>query len=296
MAKPERPPRQHREADNGEAPDTPVRLQKLLARAGLGSRRAIEQWIAEGRIFVNGHPAKPGEHCTIHDRVLVNGHLINLIKRSSVPTRVLLYHKPVGEVVSRRDPEGRPVIFTQLPKLETGRWVAIGRLDIATAGLLLVTTNGELANRLMHPKREIEREYAVRVFGQVSDAVLKRLCDGVQLEDGPAHFDALEPAGGEGANQWFHVVVKEGRNRLVRRLWESQGVTVSRLIRLRFGKLVLPPRLKARTFTELLPGELKSLLMSVDLGEAKARAPTTNPPEHDSDRARRPHKPRPRGR
>jgi 23S rRNA pseudouridine2605 synthase len=248
-----------------------ARIQKVLARAGLGSRRQIEQWISEGKIFVNGHPAKLGERCSVDDRVVVNGHLINLRKRTLVPTRVLLYHKPVGEVVSRRDPEGRPVVFTQLPKLETGRWITVGRLDIATAGLLLVTTNGELANRLMHPRTAFEREYAVRIFGAVGDTLINRLLHGVQLEDGPAHFDKVEPAGGDSANQWFHVVVKEGRNRLVRRLWESQGATVSRLIRLRFGDIRLPPRLKARTFMELDPEQLADLMNAVGLEEPDAR-------------------------
>ncbi len=252
-----------------DSDETSGRVQKMLARAGLGSRRQIEQWITDGKVFINGRMAKLGDRCGLTDRVILNGHQINLIKRGSVPTRVLLYHKPAGEAVTRRDPEGRPVIFTQLPKLETGRWVAVGRLDIATQGLLLVTTNGELANRLMHPGRQIEREYAVRIFGHVSDALLNRLIDGVPLEDGPAHFEKVEPAGGDGANQWFHVVVTEGRNRLVRRLWESQSVTVSRLIRLRFGEIRLPARLKARTFRELQPEELARLMRSVGLTEAK---------------------------
>lgn len=252
------------------AGETSARVQKMLARAGVGSRRQIEQWIIDGKVFINGRLAKLGDRCDLHDRVMVNGHQINLVKRSSVPTRVLLYHKPVGEVVSRRDTEGRPVIFTQLPKLEIGRWVAVGRLDIATQGLLLVTTNGELANRLMHPGRQVEREYAVRIFGHVDAALLDRLIDGVHLDDGPAHFDKVAAAGGEGANQWFHVVVKEGRNRLVRRLWESQGVRVSRLIRVRFGEIGLPARLKARTFLELQPEELARLMRSVGLTEPRA--------------------------
>lgn len=260
--------------------ETSARIQKMLARAGLGSRRQIEQWITEGKVFINGRMAKLGDRCTLRDRVIVNGHQINLVKRSAVPTRVLLYHKPAGEVVSRRDPEGRPVIFTQLPKLEAGRWVAVGRLDIATQGLLLVTTNGELANRLMHPGRQIEREYAVRVFGHIGEALPPRLIEGVQLEDGPARFESVEPAGGEGSNQWFHVVVKEGRNRLVRRLWESQGVTVSRLIRVRFGNLTLPPRLKARTFLELQPDEVARLMRSVGLTE-----PRSDRPERRQERA-----------
>jgi 23S rRNA pseudouridine2605 synthase len=241
------------------------RLQKVLARLGLGSRRQIEEWIQEGRVTLNGKPAQLGERCGPGDRVTVNGRPIDLAGRAEEPTRVLLYHKPIGEVVTRRDPEGRPVIFTQLPRPTRGRWIAIGRLDINTQGLLLVTTNGELANRLMHPSREIEREYAVRVLGPISDAVLDRLTQGVTLDDGPARFETLRAAGGEGANRWFHVTLREGRNRIVRRLWESQGVTVSRLIRVRFGGLELPPRLKARTFVELPPEQVAALMESVEL-------------------------------
>lgn len=268
--------RQRFEAEPEVAQDDTSRVQKLLARAGLGSRRQIEQWIAEGKVFINGHIAKPGDRCGVRDRVMVNGHQINLMKRCAGPTRVLMYHKPMGELVSRRDPQGRPVIFTQLPKLEAGRWIAVGRLDINTQGLLLVTTNGELANRLMHPGRAFEREYAVRIFGQVTPSALERMQTGVELEDGAARFLSIAAAGGEGANQWYHVVVNEGRNRLVRRLWESQGVTVSRLIRIRFGDLMLPPRLKARTFQELPPDDLARLMIAAELSEP---IPTASPRE-----------------
>jgi 23S rRNA pseudouridine2605 synthase len=237
----------------------------VLARAGLGSRREIEEWIKEGRVTLNGATAKLGDRHKAGQRVTVNGRPIDLAARDDEPTRVLLYHKPTGEVVTRRDPEGRPVIFTQLPRPNRGRWIAIGRLDINTQGLLLVTTNGELANRLMHPSREIEREYAVRVLGPVDEAVLDRLRKGVDLEDGPARFETLVEAGGEGANRWFHVTLREGRNRIVRRLWESQGITVSRLMRVRFGPLELPPRLKARTFMELPPEQVAMLMASVGL-------------------------------
>jgi 23S rRNA pseudouridine2605 synthase len=230
----------------------------------------------------------------LHDRVIVNGHQINLVKRCAGPTRVLLYHKPMGELVSRRDPEGRPVVFTQLPKLENGRWIAIGRLDINTQGLLLATNNGELANRLMHPGREVEREYAVRVFGHVGDAMLQRLLDGIALEDGPAHFETIRPAGGEAANQWFHVVVREGRNRLVRRLWESQGVTVSRLIRVRFGEVVLPPRLRTGSSVELEPEALERLMASVGLSEARPKTVKPGrPPRRDPEAAPPSRRPRP---
>lgn len=241
------------------------RLQKILARAGLASRREIEEWIKDGRITLNGKPAQLGDRYKPGQRVTVNGRPFDLSARENEPTRVLLYHKPTGEVVTRRDPEGRPVIFTQLPRPTRGRWIAIGRLDINTQGLLLVTTNGELANRLMHPSREVDREYAVRVLGPVDDAVLNRLHEGVTLEDGPARFESLREAGGEGANRWFHVTLKEGRNRIVRRLWESQGITVSRLIRVRFGQLELPPRLKALTFMELPPEQVAILMEAVGL-------------------------------
>lgn len=195
----------------------------------------------------------------------LNGHLINLEKRLQAVTRVLLYHKPIGELVSRRDPEGRPVIFSQLPRLELGRWVAVGRLDVNTQGLILATNNGELAHRLMHPSREVEREYAVRILGTVHASVIERLIGGVQLEDGLARFESVTESGGEGANRWYHVVVREGRNRLVRRLWESQNLVVSRLIRVRYGDIILPPRLRAGASVELQGEDLDGLLRSVGL-------------------------------
>lgn len=271
------------------------RLQKVLARLGLASRREIEGWIRDGRITLNGQYAKLGDRVTRGDRITVNGRPIDLSARQEEPTRVLIYHKPIGEVVTRRDPEGRPVIFTQLPRLQRGRWIAIGRLDINTQGLLLVTTNGELANRLMHPSREIEREYAVRVLGNIPEAILERLSRGVELEDGPARFDSLRAAGGEGANHWFHVTLREGRNRIVRRLWESQGVTVSRLIRVRFAHLELPPRLRARTFMELSPDQVAALMASVQLqpdvqpqAETRKPGPARTSQSHSSRKVQRP--------
>lgn len=255
------------------------RLQKILARAGLGSRREIEQSIREGRIQLNGQTAELGARFRPGDRLYYNGRPVDLLDRMDLPTRVLLYHKPVGEVVSRRDPEGRPVIFTQLPRPTRGRWVAVGRLDLNTQGLLLVTTNGELANRLMHPSREIEREYAVRVLGEIGEHILRKLTDGVALDDGPARFETIKPAGGDGANRWYKVTLREGRNRIVRRLWESQGITVSRLIRIRFGDLDLPPRLKARTFTELTPEQVDRLLVQSGLPpEQPALPPSSGTP------------------
>jgi len=239
--------------------DIGERIQKVLARGGIGSRREIEHWINEGRLKINGNLVKLGDRLNPGDHLLLNDRIVNWEKFTIQPTRVLLYHKPTGEVVTRRDPEGRPVIFTQLPKLSTARWIAVGRLDINTSGLLLVTNNGELANRLMHPSTQVPREYAVRILGDVSDGTLERLKQGVELEDGKAKFDEIHFFGGEGANKWYNVIVSEGRNRLVRRLWESQNVVVSRLMRVRYGPVVLPERLKARTFYELTEKELDLL-------------------------------------
>jgi 23S rRNA pseudouridine2605 synthase len=237
----------------------------VLAHAGLASRREIETWIENGEVLLNGNPAKLGDRWKEGDRLTVRGRPFNVEKRHSQETRVLAYHKPTGEVVTRRDPEGRPTIFTQLPRLEIGRWINVGRLDINTQGLLLVTNNGDLAHKLMHPSQEIEREYAVRVLGNIGDDMLERLKQGVELDDGPAHFNSIADAGGEGANHWYHVTLSEGRNRIVRRLWESQNVAVSRLIRIRFGNIILPPHIKARTYTELTPEERDKLLVMVGL-------------------------------
>lgn len=237
----------------------------MLARAGLGSRREIERWIEEGKLTVNGNRIQLGYHLKPHDHLQINGRVVKWEKYAEQPTRVLVYHKPVGELVTRRDPEGRPVIFTQLPRLAVGRWIAVGRLDINTSGLILVTNNGELANRLMHPSRQVEREYAVRILGEVDETMMERLRQGVELEDGPAHFEDVRFYAGEGANKWFYVTVKQGRNRLVRRLWESQGVKVSRLIRVRYGDVTLPERVRAHSFYELEAKELETLMASVDL-------------------------------
>jgi 23S rRNA pseudouridine2605 synthase len=241
------------------------RIQKVLARAGLASRREIEEWIKNGEILLNSNPAKLGDRWKEGDRLTVRGRIVDVGKRFNQATRVLVYHKPTGEVVTRRDPEGRPTIFTQLPRLEIGRWINVGRLDINTQGLLLVTNNGELANKLMHPAQQIEREYAARVMGNIGEDMLVRLKQGVQLDDGSAHFNDIVDAGGDGANRWFHVTLSEGRNRIVRRLWESQGIVVSRLIRIRFGDIVLPPHNHARSILELSPEERDKLLVSVGL-------------------------------
>jgi 23S rRNA pseudouridine2605 synthase len=235
------------------------RIQKVLSRGGLGSRREIERWIGEDRLKLNGETVTLGTRIKAGDYLQINDRVVHWEKFSVQPTRVLLYHKPTGEVVTRRDPEGRPVVFTQLPSLVASRWIAVGRLDINTSGLLLVTNNGELANRLMHPSTQVEREYAVRILGDIPDTVIERLKQGVELEDGIAKFDEIKFYAGEGANKWYYVTVTEGRNRLVRRLWESQNVVVSRLIRVRYGPVVLPERLKTHSFYELDPKELDLL-------------------------------------
>ncbi len=243
------------------------RLQKVLAHAGLGSRRQIEQWIRDGKVQLNKRPARLGDRWHKGDLVQLGRKVIQLERRLEAPLRVLAYHKPVGEIVTRRDPQGRPTVFRRLPRLPKGRWIAIGRLDINTEGLLLFTNQGELANKMMHPSRELEREYAVRIYGRVTDEMLERLREGVELEDGPARFDAIEAAGGEGANTWFKVILKEGRNRIVRRLWESQGVTVSRLIRVRYGPLMLPAGLKSGHVQALSPEEIEKLEIELKLAE-----------------------------
>ena len=218
----------------------------MLARAGLASRRTIEQWIGEGRITVDGQPATLGQRVETASRIALDGRVVRFAD-SAPRARVLVYHKPAGEVCTRTDPQGRPTVFDKLPVLRGSRWITIGRLDFNTSGLLLFTTDGELANRLMHPSSQIEREYAVRILGKVDEAMLARLKQGVMLEDGPAHFDAIIDAGGEGANRWYHVILKEGRNREVRRMWEAVGAKVSRLIRVRYGNVTLARHLRPRT-------------------------------------------------
>lgn len=235
------------------------KIQKVLANAGVGSRRQIEAWIQEGRITVNGRKATIGDRMTYHDKVCVDDREVKLVKSKNQKTRVLIYHKPEGEMCTRSDPEGRPTIFDSLPLIRNSRWICVGRLDFNTSGLLLITNDGELANNLMHPSSQIEREYAVRVRGDVDANVLKKLEKGVQLEDGLARFAKITDAGGSGANQWFHVVVKEGRNRLVRRLWEALDFSVSRLIRIRFGNVYLPAGLKRGKHVELTDDELEIL-------------------------------------
>lgn len=241
------------------APAGPERLQKVLATAGVGSRRQVEDWIREGRVIVNGTPAELGMKVTADDRVEVDGRRIHLEKRLDQSPRVMAYHKPIGLVTTRRDPEGRPTVFDELPALSRGRWIAVGRLDINTSGLLLFTNDGTLADRLMHPSSEISREYACRILGEVTPEIAARLKQGVNLEDGPAKFDSIDVSGGEGANQWFHVTLKEGRNREVRRLWESQGLQVSRLMRVRYGPIRMDRWLMRGKSRNLKPGEMRAL-------------------------------------
>ncbi|WP_018862747.1 23S rRNA pseudouridine(2605) synthase RluB [Thioalkalivibrio sp. ALJ3] len=238
------------------------RVQKVLAARGLGSRREIEGWIERGEVKVNQRTAKLGDQVGPNDVIRVRGRVIHMAEHAH---RWLVYHKPVGEICSRSDPEGRKPVFASLPRLKGQRWVAVGRLDLNTSGLLLFTTDGELANRLMHPSHSLEREYAVRVLGEVPDDTRRMLLEGVELEDGPARFDVLEERGGDGANHWFHVVVSEGRNRLVRRLWDAVGVTVSRLIRVRYGPVVLGRGLKTGASRDLEVSEVEALYEAVEL-------------------------------
>ncbi|NIR27794.1 MAG: pseudouridine synthase [Gammaproteobacteria bacterium] len=244
------------------------KLQKVLARAGLGSRRALEQWIAQGRVTVNGERAELGTRVRLSDVVCVDGRRVRLPPAHPARSRVLLYHKPVGEVCTRRDPEGRPTVFARLPRLKGGRWIPVGRLDVNTSGLLLFTDDGALAHRLMHPSTGFDREYAVRVFGEVTPEILERLRRGVMLDDGAAHFDDIVFVGGEGTNQWYHVALSEGRKREVRRLWESQGLRVSRLIRVRYGPVQLPPHLRRGDWEELPESEVQWLRSVAGLAEA----------------------------
>lgn len=241
------------------------RIQKILARAGYGSRREIERWMQQGEILVNGKKPELGLKITENDQVILRGQRLHLERRLKATPKVLMYHKRSGEVSTTKDPEGRPTVFDRLPKLSSGRWIQIGRLDFNTDGLLLFTNDGELANRLMHPSWEIEREYAVRVLGEVSEDMLKQLKSGVQLEDGEAHFNRIQFAGGEGANQWYHVILQEGRTREVRRLWESFDLKVSRLIRIRYGVVSLPRYLARGRYEELDFKAMRSVYESVKL-------------------------------
>ena len=241
------------------------RIQKILSRAGYGSRREIERWVKAGEITVNGVLATVGQAINETDRVMLRGQVLKLASKLKARPQVLLYHKKMGEICSRHDPQGRPTVFDHLPKLGSGRWIQVGRLDINTDGLMIFTTDGELANRLMHPSYEIERLYSARILGKVSDEIIEKLTTGVMLEDGKAKFTHITFVGGEGANRWYNVALNEGRNREVRRLWESQGLTVSRLRRISYAGIELKRSLKPGNFENLSIRAMRALYERVRL-------------------------------
>nr|AAR37917.1 RNA pseudouridylate synthase family protein [uncultured marine bacterium 560] len=239
------------------------RLQKLIANAGYGSRRWAERLIEQGRVSLNNHDVKLGDKAVLNDKVRIDGKLIDLKRYAKTETKVLILNKQAGFICSTKDPEGRKSVFDLLP--ENSRWIMIGRLDLNSSGLLLFTNNGELASKLMHPSAQIDREYAVRVLGKVKEEHIKKLTNGVELEDGFAKFHKVTQGGGEGANRWYRVVIREGRKREVRRLWEFLDFKVSRLIRIRFGDICLPDKLRSNQSEYLKPKQLKTLLNSVNL-------------------------------
>lgn len=241
------------------------KLQKVLARAGFGSRREMEEWIRQGRVKINGNVATIGDRVGKSDALLVDGKKVSPNSAVVEMQRVLLYNKPEGEICSRKDPEARPSVFDKLPRITHGRWVAIGRLDINTSGLLLFTTDGELANRLMHPSSNIDREYAVRVMGDVSQEIIDNMLKGVMIDEHLCRFTDVQYYAGEGVNRWYHVVLIEGRNREVRKLWESQGIRVSRLKRVRYGPIFIPSKVKRGDFYELPREEMGLLYNAVNL-------------------------------
>lgn len=239
----------------------------MLSRAGLGSRRTIDRWLQSGHITVNGNQAKPGDLAAPTDIVMIRGKRADLLHLRNFKPRVVLYHKPAGEIVTRHDPEGRPLVFDRFKWMKGSEWISVGRLDINTLGLLLLTNDGNLANRLMHPSSEIEREYAVRVFGDVRKSALDNMKTGTRIDGKVARFNSIRTIGGnDKSNQWFHVILKEGRNREVRRLWESQGLKVSRLIRIRFGSVILGKDVRAGHWRELSPLELGEIYRDAGLG------------------------------
>lgn len=266
--------------DDQEIGPAGEKLQKVLARIGVGSRRDVESWISQGRIKVNGKDATLGLRVDMHDAITIDGKVIKREEAAESVRRVIMYNKPDGEICTRDDPEGRPTVFDKLPRPKEGRWINIGRLDINTTGLLMFTTDGELANRLMHPSYEMDREYAVRVRGEVDDEMIERLKAGVVLEDGPARFTDIQQApGGEGFNHWYHCVVMEGRNREVRRLWESQGLVVSRLKRVRFGPVFLNSDLPMGRWREMSQYEVD--VLSAEVGLTPVAMPQLNAKSKD---------------
>lgn len=260
-------------------PEAP-KLHKVLAQAGMGSRLEMEQLILEGRISVNNEPAHIGQRIQYGDQIRVNGKPIR-VRISPPPARVIAYHKPAGEIVSHDDPQNRPTVFRKLPRLQQGKWQSVGRLDLNTEGLLLLTSSGELANRLMHPRFGLQREYAVRVLGALSAQEKQQLLAGVQLDDGPAQFASIEDVGGEGANCWYRVTISEGRNREVRRMMESVGHAVSRLIRIRYGAMVLPHGLRRGQWMELDAPDIAALTRAAGLDAGRA-SPVRQPGRADS--------------
>jgi len=266
--------------DENAPPEPTQRLHKLMALAGLGSRRDMEELIASGRVTVNGAPALVGQGVTQHDVVRLDSRPLRLPFEAELP-QILIYHKPEGEIVSQDDPEGRASVFDKLPRIKQGKWIAIGRLDMNTSGLLIFTNSGELANRFMHPRYEVEREYAVRIFGELTEGQLLQLTQGIELEDGPAAFDSISPQGGEGANHWYQVILREGRNREVRRLFEAFQLPVSRLMRVRFGPVNLPPRVKRGQMLKLEQKQVVDLLEWAGLEVPKTPLKQLNQREKD---------------
>ena len=269
----------------GEKPAyKPERLQKILAAAGMGSRRMLEKQIKNGKVLINNKPASLGQTANAGDHISFDGKDWKVVD-TTIPQRSLVYNKPTGEVTTRSDPQGRPTVFDQLPQIRGARWIAVGRLDINTSGLLLMTTDGELANAMMHPSNQVDREYACRIFGEVDADKLANLRKGVMLDDGMAQFSDIQAAGGEEGNQWFHVTLLEGRNREVRRLWASQDVVVSRLKRVRYGAVFLPKRLRMGDWSELSNKDHQVLREDVGLGPSPVQLALKPEKGHrDSDR------------